>query len=198
MRKAGRERGSLLSCPSSGCTDATESLAQQVQNPVASFATDNNGVIIKLPVVSAPEASLSGSLIFGIGTQSNNGLGGATVFGTDPYGDFNTTYNNNVYPSFMDSGSNGIYFLNSSATALPVCNDINFLYCPSSTQTFSVLNVAEAGTNGANGTTSFTVGNADILLSNATMPRSTAWPAPTRARSISDCRSFLAATFMWL
>lgn len=164
---SGPQSASYYTCPSSSCADATESLAQQVQNPVASFATDNNGVIIKLPVVSAPEASLSGSLIFGIGTQSNNGLGGATVFGTDPYGDFNTTYNNTVYPSFMDSGSNGIYFLNSSATALPVCNDINFLYCPSSTQTISVLNVAEAGTNGANGTTSFTVGNADTLLSNA-------------------------------
>ena len=163
---SGPQSADYYSCPSSTCTDATESLAQQVQNPVASFATDNNGVIIELPAVSAPEASVSGSLIFGIGTQSNNGLGGATVFGTDSYGNFNSTYNSTKYLSFMDSGSNGVYFLNSSATGLPVCNDINFLYCPSSTQTISVLNEAEAGTNGSNGTASFTVGNADTLLSN--------------------------------
>ena len=32
--------------------------------------------------------------------------------------------------------------------------------------TLSVLNQAEAGTNGASGTASFTVGNADALISN--------------------------------
>ena len=42
-------QGVYYTCPSSGCTDSTEGLAQQVQNPVASFATDNNGVIVELP-----------------------------------------------------------------------------------------------------------------------------------------------------
>jgi hypothetical protein len=163
---SGPQSANYYACLSSSCTDTTESLAQQVQNPVAFFATDNNGVIIELPAVSVPEASVSGSLIFGIGTQSNNDLGGATVFGTDPIGDFNTTYNGRTYISFMDSGSNGIYFLHSSTTGLPICSEINFLYCPSSTQTISVLNEAEAGTNGASGTATFTVGNAETLLSN--------------------------------
>ncbi|MGA8539702.1 MAG: DUF3443 family protein, partial [Terriglobales bacterium] len=67
-------------CPSSGCTAIAESLTQQLQNPVALFSADNNGVILELPAVGAPEASLTGSLIFGIGTQSNNGLNGATVY----------------------------------------------------------------------------------------------------------------------
>jgi hypothetical protein len=165
---SGPQSANYYTCLSSSCTDTTESLAEQVQNPVSSFAIDNNGVIIELPAVSAPEVSVSGSLIFGIGTQSNNGLGGATVFGTDSIGDFNTTYNNTAYMSFMDSGSNGIYFLNSSATGLPICSQINFLYCPSSTQTISVLNKAEAGTNGASGTATFAVGNAETLLSNVT------------------------------
>jgi hypothetical protein len=134
---------------------------------VASFATDNNGVIIELPAVSGAEVSVSGSLIFGIGTQSNNGLGGATVFGTDAIGDFNTTYKSTAYLSFLDSGSNAIFFLNSPTTGIPVCNDITFLYCPSSTQNISVLNGAEAGTNGASGTITFAVNNADTLISNA-------------------------------
>jgi hypothetical protein len=104
-------------CPSpgSGCTVMAESLAQQVQNPVALFATDNNGVIIELPAVTAPEATLSGSLVFGIGTQSNNGLNGATVYPMAPTGpntgDFTTTFNGAVYDqSFIDSGSNGFFF----------------------------------------------------------------------------------------
>ena len=55
---------------------AAESLAQQVQNPATLFAADNNGVIVELPAVSVPETSVSGSLVFGIGTQANNGLNG--------------------------------------------------------------------------------------------------------------------------
>jgi len=150
-------------CPSSGCSVTNEALAQQVQNPVASFATDNNGVIIELPAVSGAEASVSGSLIFGIGTQSNNALGSTTtVFGTDEFGNFNTTYKSTEYPSFLDSGSNGIYFLDSTTTGLSLCADPNF-YCPPSTQTISVVN---DGTNGASGMASFTVGNADILENN--------------------------------
>ncbi len=154
-------------CPSSSCAVTTEGLAQQVQNPVASFATNNNGVIIELPAVSGAEATVSGSLIFGIGTQSNNALGGATVFGTDQFGNFNTTYQSTEYPSFLDSGSNGIFFLDPTTTGLPLCPDAKLLYCPATTQTISVLNNAETGTNGASATASFTVGNADLLLSNA-------------------------------
>ena len=94
LRCSGRPGDVLRLSYPQDCADTPESLAQQVQNPVAAFATDNNGVIIELPAVSGAEASVSGSLIFGIGTQSNNGLGGATVFGTDAFGDFNTTYQN--------------------------------------------------------------------------------------------------------
>ncbi len=158
--------GVYYACPSTGCADTTESLAQQVQNPVASFTTDNNGVIIELPAVSGAEATVSGSMIFGIGTESNNGLGGATVFGTDAYGDFSTTYQGTQYLAFLDSGSNGIYFLDTSATGILVCNDFTFWYCPASAQTISVVNNAQAGTNGASADASFTVGNADLLTNN--------------------------------
>ena len=158
--------GTYYSCPSpAACADTTESLALQVQNPVASFATDNNGVIIELPAVPTPQATVSGSLIFGIGTQSNNGLGSATVFGTDQFGNFITTYKTVQYQSFLDSGSNGIYFLDSATTGMPTCLDIKFLYCPTSSQQISVSNNAEPGTNGASGPATIDVGNADILLS---------------------------------
>ncbi len=68
-------------CPASGCNPTTATLAQQVPNPVTMFPADNNGVLIQLPsVVDGGTASVSGSLIFGIGTQSNNGLGNATIY----------------------------------------------------------------------------------------------------------------------
>ena len=72
--------GAYYTCPASGCQPTQVALAQQLQNPVAMFSTDNNGVLIQLPALpAAGAATATGSLIFGIGTQSNNGLGNATI-----------------------------------------------------------------------------------------------------------------------
>jgi hypothetical protein len=92
-------------------------------------------------------------------------LGGVTVFGTDALGDFSTTYQSAQYLSFLDSGSNAIYFL-SPTTSVPDCLDLTFWYCPATPQTISVVNNAQAGTNGASGAVTFSVGNADLLVSN--------------------------------
>jgi Protein of unknown function (DUF3443) len=89
--------GLYYECPTSGCVVTAEALAPQVQNPVTLFATDNNGVMVELPAVVEPETSVSGSLIFGIGTQSNNGLNGATVCTVDANGNFITTYQGQSY-----------------------------------------------------------------------------------------------------
>lgn len=81
FRPGPRIRVSTYECQTAGCVVVGENLSQQVQNPVALFVTDNNGVIIELPQVSALATSVNGSLVFGIGTQSNNGVNGATVYG---------------------------------------------------------------------------------------------------------------------
>ena len=153
---------------SSSCTVTTLALTSQVSNPVAAFAKDNNGVIVQLPSVAGPQASLSGSLIFGIGTQSNNGLGGATVYALNPNnGNFNTIFKGVTYTgaAFLDTGSNGIYFLDSTTTGLPLCTgNINFWYCPVSTQNLTATNQAYPA--GATTTINFSVGNAQTLISN--------------------------------
>jgi hypothetical protein len=160
--------GLYYSCPSTGCVVTTESLASQVQNPVALFAKDNNGVIIELPSVSGAQSTVTGSLIFGIGTQSNNGLGSATVYMLDPStGNFTTVFNGVTYTNaaFIDSGSNGLYFLDAATTGFPTCAaPITFWYCPSSTQNLSATN---RGTNGTSASFNFVVSNAQTLTSNA-------------------------------
>jgi hypothetical protein len=159
--------GLYYSCSSSGCQVTTESLANQVANPVIFFPADNNGVIIDLPAVTGAEASVTGSLVFGIGTQSNNTLGNATAYTVNPStGDFSTRFNNNTYTSFLDTGSNAIYFLDTVTTGFPTCTDLTFWYCPTSTQTPSATN---QGANGASGTFTFTVANADTLTGNGTI-----------------------------
>jgi len=155
--------GFYYSCPSSGCRIIAQAPANQLQNPVWMFASDNNGVMIQLPsVASGGTASLTGSLTFGIGTQSNNGLGSAKVFTTDAAGNFTTVLSGqSLGSSFIDSGSNGFFFLDSTATGLPLCPDTADFYCPSSSKAFSAT---ARGANGTTATINFSIDNADTLL----------------------------------
>ena len=124
-------------CPStSTCGPAPATLVQQLQNPVTLFATDFNGVIVELPAVAAAGATTaSGSLVFGIGTRANNALGMATVLPEDPStGNITGTYKGTAYvDGYLDSGSNGNYFTDSSLTT-PACTGSNagIFYCPAS------------------------------------------------------------------
>jgi hypothetical protein len=139
-------------CSTSGCTSAFVSLAQQVQNPVALFSTDNNGVIIELPAVSDPTQSLTGSMVFGIGTQTNNALGSTTKFSLDQNGYINTTFNGTAFSSYIDSGSNAYFFQDKS-----IAQDSNGWYIPGSTLTLPAI-------IGSDTNVSFSVDNADNML----------------------------------
>lgn len=155
--------GLYYECASASCQVTGLSLTQQVQNPITSFATDNNGVILQLPAVTAPAASLSGSMVFGIGTKSNNGLGSAQIFRVDGNAQFQTSYKGKSYPGFIDSGSNALFFLDSATTGLTDCSDNSGFYCPSSTVSFS----ASPSSGSASATINFSIANADSLFSNS-------------------------------
>jgi hypothetical protein len=150
--------GLYYACASTSCQVTSEPLTQQVQNPVGLFATDNNGVIVELPAVTAPEVSINGSLVFGIGTESNNALGSASVFPLNTNQEFTVTYNGQPYPGYIDSGSNGLFFLDTAETSLPQCGDF---YCPTAPENLSATN---SSTGGATETVNFTVDDANTLF----------------------------------
>jgi hypothetical protein len=142
-----------------------------VPNPATYFASDNNGVIIELPGVAATGAtSVTGSLVFGVDTETNNASGKATVLtvggdGTSDAGNFTTNFNSQTYDqSFFDAGSNGLYFVDSSLTACPGTPPSGY-YCPASTETLAATVV---GLNNASANISFAVANADTLFSSNT------------------------------
>jgi Protein of unknown function (DUF3443) len=145
------------------CTETTVPTPMQVPNPVTRFAADNNGSIIDLPVVAATgAATLSGSLIFGIDTQSDNQSGTQTVLTVDGSAELAMTFNGQTLAnSFIDSGSNGIYFADSIATCTA---PLTTFYCPANTLT---LGLSIQGQNGVmvNNLT-FDVGNAQTMLNN--------------------------------
>jgi hypothetical protein len=157
--------GIYYTCPASGCQPAVIPVALQLQHPVSMFAVNNNGMIIELPPVpAAGAASVSGSLVFGIGTQANNGIGTATVIGVDPgTGNFTTIYNSTSYSaSFIDSGSNAFFFADAGT---PVCTDPSTagFYCPPATKN---LSATIQGAIGATALVNFSVANAATLLMN--------------------------------
>ena len=153
-------------CVGSQCTVTSVSLQDQIQNPVWLFPQDNNGVLITLPSIppgGAPTAS--GSMVFGIGTQSDNALGSASAYTTDSNGNFSTIFNGSTYSaSFIDTGSNGIFFLDSSTIGLPACTDASGFSCPPSTVAFTAVNT---GLNGTSGQVAFSIANAGALFSSA-------------------------------
>ena len=144
----------------STCSIAAVPLAEQVSHPVAAFPIDNNGVIIQLPsIASAGATSVTGLMLFGIGTQTNNGLGTSTVLPLNASGFVTTTYpvNGSSYSSYIDSGSNALFFLNASTTSIKQCSGaLRDFYCPNSTMS---LTAKLAGTDGNSITVSYAVGN---------------------------------------
>ena len=141
------------SCSGSRCTATKVSLSNQVQNPVALLPLDNNGVIVELPApAGGAQPSVQGYLFLGIDTRSNNSSSGVTMYPADPtYGEFITVFpatgGNTYSSSFIDTGSNGLYFDAGSVSALTTCTSGTFIgwYCPSSTLSLSATTEGYTG-----------------------------------------------------
>jgi hypothetical protein len=181
---------SCITNPANGyyytCTDAScaavvgtiASVSKQIKHPVPLFASDNNGLLIDLPAVPLGGASgVNGSLIFGIGTQSNNQAGSATVLTTNSSGLLSAQFEGRTLSrGFVDTGSNGLFF--DTATMPPCGSSATGFYCPSTRTSFAVTMV---GANLASAAVSFSVDNALTLF--ATYPNAA---FPTLAGTIGD------------
>jgi hypothetical protein len=162
----GTGTGFYWSCPSNGgaCNETQVPLNMQAVNPVTLFMTDNNGVIVQMPsIADAGVLTSTGALVFGIGTQGNNGLGGATVLTTDTsFGFITVNYKNTSYPhSFIDSGSN-LYYFNDSALTTCTLSGQSF-FCPTTQQSLTATNI---GANNTQSNVTFKVANANTQFNS--------------------------------
>ena len=172
----GQSAAIYFDCPATGCTSviarASNATApfQQLPNPVAAFSVDNNGSILVLPPVAANgQPTVAGTLYFGIGTQTNNGLGPAKVYtttssttpGAEGSGLITAVYGGQTLPnSFLDSGSSAYFFEDASQTLCPMAGFKGF-YCPAATETLSPV---IEGLNGATFTDTFNLFNAQTVF----------------------------------
>jgi hypothetical protein len=191
-------------CPAAGCgaTDSPVVVAanQQITNPIKLFSPipglsgniDSNGVILQLPPVSGPEASATGTMTFGIATETNNMLGSATVYTLDSNDHFSTVLNGQTLAgSFIDSGADALFFQDS----LPDCEVNSSLYCPTSPVTITATNT---GATEGQGSVTFTVDNADDLFAASPSDAvfgDVAGPSPTQSACTSGDVS--ACSFTW-
>jgi hypothetical protein len=160
-------------CTGAGvCTAENVVLADQVTNPVAAFAADNNGLIVSMPnlINANGDASVQGEVIFGIATQADNALpaAGLTVLGANGSGDFTATYNGGTtaLPALIDSGTDDYAF---NDPTLTVCSTGSFVgdYCPAmAPKSVSVVN-SGVGTNNATNTVTFAIADPNNFVTGA-------------------------------
>ena len=164
------DSGAYYNCAPLPCAAVAVSLSQQVQNPVGLLPVDNNGVLVMLPSVTASGSpSVTGSLILGIGTESNNQPSGVTVLPTDSSGQIVTHFNPSPGVSTQDAGifdsGSSIIFFSDSSLSIPLCpGNLSFLYCPPSPLIFSAINTELSGSPSS--VVSFQIANPMALLSS--------------------------------
>jgi hypothetical protein len=153
-------------CPNgTNCVGTVVTTPQEVANPVAHFTTDNNGVSLQLPQVgSNGAASATGTLLFGIGTESNNALTATQKLATNGGGDVTGTFNGSQLTTFLDSGSNGLFFNDSAITQ---CTGASAgFFCPASPVS---LSATQTGTDGSTASASFGIANAASLFNTGNL-----------------------------
>jgi hypothetical protein len=166
------------SCPAGGaaCMPAAIPMASQVQNPVAGFVADsngkfnNNGTMITMPTLPKLGAKVAkGRLVFGIGTQANNQMPSSSQIYPVETNSASANYlyvdvkvGTQSYPqSYIDTGSNAMFFDNATLQARACSTAQGGWYCPAATWSQSAT---MTGSNGAQGMFTLTIESADALF----------------------------------
>lgn len=175
--------GVYYSCSDNACSATVASAvstSQQLKNPVSLFASDNNGLLIDLPAVaSSGAASLNGSVVFGIGTQSNNQFTSGTILKTST-GNITALFaGQSLNRSFLDTGSNALFF--DSNTLTRCGSGATGFYCPN---TLTQLSATLWDSHAASTALTFFIDNALTLFAGGNSV------LPTLSGPVGDAQTF--------
>lgn len=166
--------GYYFNCANATCSavrPSTAALVLQVKNPVSQFVQDNNGLSIELPAAaSVGQSSLVGKMVFGVGTQVNSTFTPGATLSTNALGYVRVTLDGRARPnSFIDTGSNALYF---DSSTLPLCSgSAKDYFCPVAATDFTTTLV---GSNFVQASVQISVANASDQFtsgSNTVLPR---------------------------
>jgi hypothetical protein len=147
-----------------GCLNSDQAVlvppGKQVTNPVTLFGADNNGTLLQIAPVTTAQVRTVGTITFGIETEINNALGGATIYTTNHAGEFTTIFNQQVLTaSFIDSGAGEYLF----PGLMPTCTVNTNFYCPPGLRNLVATN---KGFSQGIGDVAFNVDNADSMFAS--------------------------------
>jgi hypothetical protein len=127
-------------CQSNG-PDCKASDYAGLPNLVSVFEKDNNGAVITLPAISAQGAGtpVLGSLIFGVGTESNNKppTGTKALKNDLAYGEFNVELGSNKAQAYIDSGTSNLVVTGDWAQC-SASTGLEGFFCPDDKVTISM------------------------------------------------------------
>jgi len=180
------------------CTEAEVQVSQQTTEPNVLFLADNNGTIVELPSIpQAGQATVNGYLIFGIGTETNNTFTAQSILWGDPdasvdtAGDITTNFNGEQLPaSYIDSGSNGYFFADSSITP---CTENTGFYCPTSPLALTAT-LQGASDNPNTTSTTYTV---DFTLTDVDTLSTSFFAFPDVGGGLSPAQTQMGGIFDW-
>jgi hypothetical protein len=119
-------------CAGATCTAEAMPDVDQLLNPISAFSSDNNGMTLTFPSVPAGgTASVTGTMTFGINTQSDNMQSGSvTKIDTTAEATVNASYNGQSLLGVLDSGSGAYFIPDSTISQCPTSFSSAPWFCP--------------------------------------------------------------------
>ncbi|MCE3269199.1 MAG: lipoprotein of unknown function, partial [Burkholderiales bacterium] len=164
--------GGYFTCDNTGCS-FLDSPPAYVSNPIMHFSAGNNNGLT-LTFASVPSTGATGAdgyAIFGVGTNASNtpatsaAVKAFQIESSDFSMNISTVFNSNTYDSFLDTGSNFLFF---SQQFFPDCGGENKgFFCPMNDTSELAQMIGTDGLNKAsNANINFNIGNANGLFSS--------------------------------
>lgn len=141
---------------------------QTLTGVIGKFASDNNGAILSFPAITGNgAASMTGTLTFGLNTQSNNQTANVPMVNGLSNSSMEAQYNNENMIAILDSGSSNEILSSAPMSTCIVSGYSVTWFCPSSDTTQNTSFVYQGSGGGTPLNVTFTVGNAQTLLTQS-------------------------------
>ncbi|MGZ3691978.1 MAG: DUF3443 family protein [Pseudobdellovibrio sp.] len=127
-----------FSCKKDKCEKIEAKSEFETKNPILNLPEDNNGYVVSTPEVPQDGLkNLTGKIIFGINTKSDNSVKLSNVCKARSDGFFKLKYGEKSYWTLFDTGTNA-YNLPAETNKAPFCKNSKVYLCPPSPVKYDV------------------------------------------------------------
>lgn len=187
------DTGIYYSCGTSGSGCWIDNSYPGIPNLTSKFSSDNNGVVISLPSIalSGSASPVMGSLVFGVGTETNNTPPAGTIALSNNLseGVFNIKVGTAKAQAYIDSGTNDLVIAGPWAK----CGSGDGYFCANNVAIS--MGLYGIGKTAPQYSIGFTIGNADNLLNNGDVAYKDVAEVASSGSSLTGTYALGLATF---